>query len=1466
MNTTRIVTAMPSARVTNAEFTSSTGTPLTTYSPNTKHTAEGIHLINSTQKSSSSTSHKNVIHSSSFSVGETPLNIVSHITKSKKETTTATTKREETFSTLQSTVKARASSSSSSPLPSTLKDSLKHLEAGRDGLRSTKQEEKSTTKSTITTVKVVSQTSDSEEKAKGSGFQKESKGLLKPHKNDESIKEISTSQSPHVKSATIQSKVPKTSDMKDKTSVTPTPRATPKKRRQSSTFRNLTSKQGNDTKDEHLHDKNMIKTGDKKSMDFSYGQPHQKEKTSSMTTKMKKLEAQTKSRTLSSSHESGDEKKTTVEMKKTTSSKLTSERKSSGHLLSQTTANDRKMKLQKEVKKAQNDEENKTASSSIKSLAISASSSWTVSSGIDAKNSLNQMTNNSTLISSSNESRNATSMISTTKTKKTASEVNTSLRKSQISSTSISKTVINQATHHISSHDVHHTSEISKSFNAIEVDPSRRAMFPGSQTTTTRNEVRRITPYNGITKKIMNIPFGNTSTRASGLPSSRSSVKIRDPTTRNFFLLFASTKDSKQTSPVNVKTKSTSSTTATTKIVSTIHTSSLSKSMSETKNALDVSKTGRMSNHAAISTTKSSSLFLRSRPQNYAVSTQVTVAEESRIQARSSIKSSTTINKQFSMKSSNVSYLPSTIKKPHRSFPETTQSKPTRASGSSRKEKTSTALTSSGFASKLTTTIGIKEEKATRASSHYTTPMQDSLKTSVIRDVNPKVDNSVLRNLLTMTFGDLVAALSKLNSKKQDAPEGSITKDSKITAKPSTTSFTNDHSTAKIVLNKFAFSNRDVQVDLTISKPGDLFEWRYSKNRTESIPEQFRQMLRDAGQETTTPKVVTTPPPSLWSVWFAWSSYGTAKRNYLDWLKSLDYSLHRELSHFVTSVAHDDVTMTTTPTPMRGTSPVGSRLTTASHHRNSATSKVMGITTTEKVNEPQYLTRLITRKVEVGVKKETSEENQKILVNEKLTREKIEKHETKQTTKICYECSVTTSPSNVRLKTQRRLRKKEEIGKTTPQHRDDDKIMLEKRSNLNPRTSLHQTSSYSRYTSRAHKFEETRSSTKKLTSSIAIKSKSTNKVHFEAESNTTFKETIAQPLHWTGKTSLTMSPQTPVPTTKSLHDDSDDGGIKTRLPGNPVSRKSVLVINKDLVRSTSDKDSATNISARIKVTETSRIITWRKSTTVPSDKTKTLTTSKSQLTVVSTTTTSTPYMKATNWDIVTQAPSTEFSFTDEPTTTKKRKIPKWKRILKENRKKKRRRIKKHQRKQLSPHPRTTTRTVVTENETDSPFNEHSMRRRKRDIEFEGDHNSVTETSSPNHDPDLDPYSYCNVSAIESRYDAAKCQKACYMKCSVEDTLTAQCEDACFLLRCYKSGGHEKEISERRHNKDDCETSCSDACKGEKHLKQHEEGIRRMDKKECFERLNKYLFLWDQEHHSQVLQEVKCNDINDKDSR
>ena len=253
--------------------------------------------------------------------------------------------------------------------------------------------------------------------------------------------------------------------------------------------------------------------------------------------------------------------------------------------------------------------------------------------------------------------------------------------------------------------------------------------------------------------------------------------------------------------------------------------------------------------------------------------------------------------------------------------------------------------------------------------------------------------------------------------------------------------------------------------------------------------------------------------------------------------------------------------------------------------------------------------------------------------------------------------------------------------------------------------------------------------------------------------------------------------------------------------------------------------------------------------------------------------TSRPTTTAPTTSEILHETTTEFSFLEDPVTPQKPVtpvrplkakrpkrdpspaasttiLPKWKQMIMNRQTTRHRRGFRKRRRPIESSAKTTKSSHVTE---DNPFREkRSTRLKREDIAQEKQEinpPSQLLENDKNHDSDLDPYSFCDVSSTDTKYDAVKCQKSCYTKCSIEDSPTAQCEDACLLLRC----------SRRETREDHCESLCSQACQGEKKLKQYKERIRKLDKETCQALLEKYFFLWDQEFHEEVSKEFKCND-------
>lgn len=73
------------------------------------------------------------------------------------------------------------------------------------------------------------------------------------------------------------------------------------------------------------------------------------------------------------------------------------------------------------------------------------------------------------------------------------------------------------------------------------------------------------------------------------------------------------------------------------------------------------------------------------------------------------------------------------------------------------------------------------------------------------------------------------------------------------------------------------------------------------------------------------------------------------------------------------------------------------------------------------------------------------------------------------------------------------------------------------------------------------------------------------------------------------------------------------------------------------------------------------------------------------------------------------------------------------------------------------------------------------------------------------------YSYCNANLIGTKYEAFKCRRDCYAKCSSAGTKEDQCLDVCFLLKCT--------LEDPGEDRDNCEAMCQKSCDSESTLQE-----------------------------------------------
>lgn len=1328
IKTTTVTPRETVRKVATKEF-ASTKISVTTHAAHMK--LEGIHLINSTHKSTGSTiTKRNVMHDST-STQRTVTDSVSRITKSNNKKTSPT-KQEEKFSTATPALNQNASSSSTSSLPSTLKESLRHQEREREG--GLQRHEESTTKSSGS--RVVSQTVHSKENVTERTVYDKSDmkhvASTSHAKNDTSLpKEGNDS---HTQSKVLTSK--QTSSFKT-TRMTLTPKATQR--------RDVTTKHENDdTRDEHHHDKDIVSKSkeDKRRVD-SFSAVGQ------LKTKKADLEAQRKCTLLSSRrHESMADKKTTAMMTSTrhtsseeptrTTSPLTSDKTSSGHFPS----DKRDVTIAKQTTKRSTDGKgnDKEISPSTRATTVSSASSVRIfEKGFRTTNHLTTWT--VTLKPLLEERITASRQLLTSKVASSSKEAKSSTQ--PVHSTMFQTTTEKQLESKTTIHS-RHTSSIRKHSTAYNNFVGNTVNYSRTQKVdmSTTRAMKRLTAHDMTTRAISSLSKPPTSPTIQ----TTSHTQIPSPTTQG-----------------------------------------------QSKWTANQSRT------------------------IYHFRTQ-----------------------------------PTTI---------------------------------SAFQTTFT-------PKITTPSTGTSLAFKATAQSEVVVDVSGK--EAVLQTFLSMKLGDFISLMSKVKQRNSNVekiatifpliPEKNETTTATNRKRETTTPETGDQKMKRTVLNKFEYSNRDIKVDVTISKAGELFSWKYNKNETDQLPEHLRLMLRNAGHDDeVTTKVVTFKSPNLWSLWFDWAHNASVKQNYGHWLQSLDNSLHRQLSLFETTTT----TLQTSKTQANQETTTDSPVTVSAIDQTVKPYVAVSSTTTapRKVSELYSLSTRLSSK-EVKVRKETRMTSEGSRVNpvKEMTTEKIEKHDTKQTTREMHASSSVTSSPSSSLESRTPLRKEKAIGKTTLQVRDDDgKIMLKSQETKlsHQTTSLsHQTFPVKENNSPATHDKFDKRTTRQLALLVVVeKEKETSSVATVLKNCKTTRRITTQSLpslrhQTTTANATTTSSHSKITNLISEHphnvkSSTSSSGIKAKesqATTIAISR-STTPMGHSIVSSTMrehyKRSSATSSEtlARILIeTGTSSVdlgltVSGSKTThTLPSTHTAR---HVSIMTPLSADKITDSRFEATR-TVATKLPET--TSTKSSVETTEIKVPKWKKLLKRHVRRKLR-IKKHK----HPTPMTiVSQTIVSQSDNASV---QANRRRKREAERLEE---VTEThilrNSPQtttmitvtpHDSDLDPYSYCDVSQMNSKYEAAKCQKSCYMKCSVEDSPVDQCEDACLLLRCFKKKSVDEEKGE-----DQCETSCSEACKGEKRLRQHQEGIRQLSGRECTRLLSKYLFLWDQQYHEQVLQEGHCDSSDD----
>ena len=98
------------------------------------------------------------------------------------------------------------------------------------------------------------------------------------------------------------------------------------------------------------------------------------------------------------------------------------------------------------------------------------------------------------------------------------------------------------------------------------------------------------------------------------------------------------------------------------------------------------------------------------------------------------------------------------------------------------------------------------------------------------------------------------------------------------------------------------------------------------------------------------------------------------------------------------------------------------------------------------------------------------------------------------------------------------------------------------------------------------------------------------------------------------------------------------------------------------------------------------------------------------------------------------------------------------------------------------------------------------------------------------------YSFCKVDSIETKYEAFKCQRDCYAKCSPANSYEEQCLDVCFLLRC--------SLEPPGDERDNCEARCQSSCESETLLRESTEGTgTKLSKGECHDQVTQLLYYY-----------------------
>lgn len=125
-------------------------------------------------------------------------------------------------------------------------------------------------------------------------------------------------------------------------------------------------------------------------------------------------------------------------------------------------------------------------------------------------------------------------------------------------------------------------------------------------------------------------------------------------------------------------------------------------------------------------------------------------------------------------------------------------------------------------------------------------------------------------------------------------------------------------------------------------------------------------------------------------------------------------------------------------------------------------------------------------------------------------------------------------------------------------------------------------------------------------------------------------------------------------------------------------------------------------------------------------------------------------------------------------------------------------------------------------------------RRKRDT-FESEIWDVKPSkSSASTITETTDYSYCNADAIISKYEAFKCQKDCYAKCSPAENDVDQCLDVCFLFKCF--------FEPPGDVRDGCESRCQSSCESESMLKDAKKGSK-ISKDECDDHVTQLIYFY-----------------------